>query len=49
MFLVGALFKKRVDYSYGFPSVFCFDTPEVTKIVPTKVLFYSNIKLYLLA
>ena len=33
-FLVGVLLEKRVDYRHGFSSVFFFDTPEVTKIVP---------------
>ena len=40
-------FKKRVDYSHGFSSVFFFDTPEVTKIVLPKVL--QNFILFLLA
>ena len=31
-------FKKRVDYSQFFSSVFFFDTPELTKIVLPKVL-----------
>ena len=38
VFSVGAFLKKRVDYSHGFSSVFSFDTPEVIKIVLTKVL-----------
>ena len=37
-FLVGAFHEKRVNYSHGFPSVFFFDTPEVTKIVLPKIL-----------
>ena len=38
LFLVGAFFEKRVDYSHGFSSVFFPDTPEVSKIVLRKVL-----------
>ena len=36
VFLVGASLEKRVDYSYGFSSVFLkkfFEAPEVTEIV----------------
>ena len=36
-FLNGSFFKKKVDYSHGFSSVF-LRSPEVTKIVLPKVL-----------